>query len=185
VVEYLGPSRRLGLIPLTGKDVAVFATVRGQTGPSSLDASPASDHFAGFPEPGPALLAAGGTGRPEAILWLPWPLLSRGAVALVGDAAHAMCPNLAQGAALAMEDAVVLAACLAHHGGVEEALIDYGRQRRARVLAVGGASLAAGSIAHLAHPAACSARDRLLDAVAPTGPILSHLLAWSPRHRAS
>ena len=33
-------------------------------------------------------------------------------VVLVGDAAHGMSPNMAQGAALAFEDALVLAACL-------------------------------------------------------------------------
>lgn len=37
---------------------------------------------------------------------------SRGRVLLVGDAAHAMSPNMAQGAAMAMEDALVLADCL-------------------------------------------------------------------------
>jgi FAD-dependent urate hydroxylase len=36
----------------------------------------------------------------------------RGAVVLVGDAAHGMSPNMAEGAALAFEDALVLAACL-------------------------------------------------------------------------
>ncbi len=56
---------------------------------------------------------------PEA--WLKWalydrrPLLkwSQGAVALIGDAAHPMLPYLAQGAAMAIEDAAVAAQCLA------------------------------------------------------------------------
>src|SRR5579885_800853 len=58
-------------------------------------------------------------GLPEA--WLKWALhehrpvsrWSRGPVALLGDAAHAMLPFLAQGAAMAIEDAVVAAQCLA------------------------------------------------------------------------
>ncbi len=61
-----------------------------------------------------ALLAA-----PQA--WLKWalydrrPLLrwSKGAAALLGDAAHPMLPYLAQGAAMAIEDAAVAAQCLA------------------------------------------------------------------------
>jgi salicylate hydroxylase len=53
--------------------------------------------------------------------WLKWalyetrPLVSfaQGAAALLGDAAHAMLPFLAQGAAMAIEDAAVAAQCLA------------------------------------------------------------------------
>jgi salicylate hydroxylase len=56
---------------------------------------------------------------PEA--WLKWalydrrplPTFSQGAAALLGDAAHPMLPFLAQGAAMAIEDAVVAARCLA------------------------------------------------------------------------
>jgi hypothetical protein len=38
---------------------------------------------------------------------------SRGSVLLIGDAAHAMSPNMAEGAAMALEDSLVLAECLA------------------------------------------------------------------------
>ena len=56
---------------------------------------------------------------PEA--WLKWALYDRrplanwshGAAALLGDAAHPMLPYLAQGAAMAIEDAAVAARCLA------------------------------------------------------------------------
>jgi salicylate hydroxylase len=58
-------------------------------------------------------------GAPEA--WLKWALYDRrplthwsqGPVALLGDAAHPMLPYLAQGAAMAIEDAAVVAQCLA------------------------------------------------------------------------
>jgi salicylate hydroxylase len=53
--------------------------------------------------------------------WLKWalydlkpiPRWSQGPVALLGDAAHPMLPYLAQGAAMAIEDAAVVAQCLA------------------------------------------------------------------------
>jgi salicylate hydroxylase len=53
-------------------------------------------------------------------------------VALLGDAAHPMLPYLAQGAAMAIEDADVLARCLGSHPKPEQALLAYAHQRWAR-----------------------------------------------------
>ncbi|GAA4450231.1 FAD-dependent monooxygenase [Phytohabitans houttuyneae] len=57
---------------------------------------------------------------------------SRGPVVLVGDAAHATAPTLAQGAAMAMEDAVVLAQSLRRSATVPEALEAFEERRRPR-----------------------------------------------------
>jgi FAD-dependent urate hydroxylase len=56
----------------------------------------------------------------------------QGAVALVGDAAHGMSPNMAQGASLAFEDALVLAACLRDAATVTDALARFVARRRPR-----------------------------------------------------
>jgi 2-polyprenyl-6-methoxyphenol hydroxylase-like FAD-dependent oxidoreductase len=53
-------------------------------------------------------------------------------VVLLGDAAHAMTPDLGQGACQAIEDAVVLAASL-NDNDLEAGLAEYDRVRRARV----------------------------------------------------
>lgn len=57
---------------------------------------------------------------------------SRGAVLLIGDAAHATSPNMAQGAAMGLEDAIVLAECLAAAGNITEAIAAHERRRRPR-----------------------------------------------------
>lgn len=56
----------------------------------------------------------------------------RGRVVLVGDAAHATSPNMAEGAAMALEDALVLADCLAGLGPVPAALSAFEERRRPR-----------------------------------------------------
>jgi len=70
------------------------------------------------------------TVRPDA----PWTAQN---VALIGDAAHAMTPFAAQGAAMAIEDAQTLAANVAAApGNMLAALTDWERTRRPRVAAV-------------------------------------------------
>jgi 2-polyprenyl-6-methoxyphenol hydroxylase-like FAD-dependent oxidoreductase len=68
----------------------------------------------------------------------PLPGLVAGRVALVGDAAHAMTPDLGQGACLAFEDAVVLGAVLAgaSPADVPAALRRYDERRSPRTAAL-------------------------------------------------
>jgi salicylate hydroxylase len=90
--------------------------------------------------------------------WLKWPLLTvsptgtwvSGSVALLGDAAHAMLPFLAQGGAMAIEDATVLGRSLAMHPDDPPAALQlYETERRARVRRVWRAAKAAGELYHL------------------------------------
>jgi 2-polyprenyl-6-methoxyphenol hydroxylase-like FAD-dependent oxidoreductase len=60
------------------------------------------------------------------------PTWTRGTVALLGDAAHAMEPNLAQGAAQAIEDAEALLVALRAGGDLSESLATYAAARRGR-----------------------------------------------------
>lgn len=61
------------------------------------------------------------------------PVWHRGAMLIIGDAAHAASPSSGQGASMAMEDAVVLATCLRDLPDVSQAFAGYERLRRARV----------------------------------------------------
>jgi 2-polyprenyl-6-methoxyphenol hydroxylase-like FAD-dependent oxidoreductase len=57
---------------------------------------------------------------------------SRGSVLLIGDAAHATSPNMAEGAAMALEDGLVLAECVADGGDLAQAVARFQVRRRPR-----------------------------------------------------
>ena len=61
------------------------------------------------------------------------PSYYQGRMLLIGDAAHAFSPLLAQGAAMAIEDAVALAELLSGSGDIDQALRSYESRRRPRV----------------------------------------------------
>jgi salicylate hydroxylase len=91
------------------------------------------------------------------------PRWSSGRVTLLGDAAHPVLPFLAQGGALAIEDAETLAGCLAGLPDPVQALARYEALRRPRARRIQDASRRNGVIYHLGGlPAA--ARDLVLQA---------------------
>jgi salicylate hydroxylase len=158
---WLGPKAHLVHYPLAGgREVNIVAIV-DEPAPGegwSLPGDPdwLTERFAAWCEPATAIVAA-------PTRWLKWPINTidpagrwvAGPVALIGDAAHAMSPFLAQGAAMAIEDAVVIARELAAHSDdVTKALNRYVRVRRRRVIRVTRASRSNADLYHLAQPIA-------------------------------
>lgn len=86
--------------------------------PQPADLERMRAYFAGFHSEVRQVLAA----CPSATRWpilerAPLPLWSRGRIVLLGDACHPMRPHMGQGAAMAMEDAAMLARCIEHFRG--------------------------------------------------------------------
>jgi 2-polyprenyl-6-methoxyphenol hydroxylase-like FAD-dependent oxidoreductase len=103
------------------------------------------DAFAGFAEPARHVVGAASSLMRSALYDRePLAVWSDGAVTLLGDACHPMLPFMAQGAGMALEDAVVLGRCLdgVTREGVEPALARYASARVARTSAVQGGSRA-------------------------------------------
>lgn len=83
----------------------------------------------------------------------------QGRIVMLGDAAHPILPFLGLGAALAIEDGVVLARCLEQFGDVEEACGAYQQTRCDRVNSVRNQTIRQGEIIQ-AGETSCAAMQR-------------------------
>jgi salicylate hydroxylase len=176
---WMGPNAHLVAYPISGaRQINVVAVVSGtwsRPGWSAPgDANEIRSAFASAPWPAAARMLIGAVDG-----WRKWALFTvpdghewtDGAIALLGDAAHAMLPFAAQGAGMAIEDAAALAKCLGasqHEGGptIPAALQRYARLRRSRVARVQRAARQSGRIYHL-RGAAALARDLAIKAMGP------------------
>jgi salicylate hydroxylase len=173
---WMGPDAHLVAYPISGaQQINVVAVVPGTWNRPGWSApgevGEIKNAFASSRWPGPARMMIGAVDG-----WRKWALFtvpggggwSKGAIALLGDAAHAMLPFAAQGAAMAIEDAAVLAKCLGATGetgtGIPDALKRYARLRRSRISRVQRAARRAGQIYHLTGPMAL-ARDLAIKAM--------------------
>lgn len=86
---------------------------------------------------------------------------------LVGDAAHGTLPTMAQGATMAMEDALVLAESLRSHGDIGSALPAYEARRKPRAQWVQHQSLKRMGLARLTAPPLVYLRNQLMKALGP------------------
>ncbi|GAA1589532.1 FAD-dependent monooxygenase [Actinomadura kijaniata] len=142
--------------------------------------------FAGWHDPIPALLAAAtddGLLQHDTYELPDLPAFTAGRVALIGDAAHAMTPNLGQGACQALEDAVVLGRALGPGAAVPEALRAYDRERRPRAQGVARRSRRLGAMAQRSAFPLVGARNAAMRAM-PAGLYarsLEPVLGWGGR----
>jgi len=168
--EFLGRGQRIGLVPVSESRLYVWTTFNSpQDLPPALEDLGAFQRF--FAQFGDARVrrALAGLRSPEDIISteieeLELERWSRGRAVLLGDAAHAMTPNIGQGAGMAMEDAAVLADELAAAArgaqDLEGALGRYEARRRPRVASVMGLSRTVGEDGQRSGRLACWLRNR-------------------------
>lgn len=133
-IETWGRKGRFGLVPLSNNRIYWFACVNGKERDPHLRTytiRKLMKRFESYHEPIPQILAQTADRQMlhHDIYYLP-PIrrIVFGRVVLLGDAAHAMTPNMGQGAGQSIEDAVILASQLKQNP-MTEALKRYERER--------------------------------------------------------
>lgn len=159
-VEYWGSGRRIGLVSVGEGTVYYYLVADAPPGdPGPDDVSSLRRHFAGFAGEAGEVLRRLDALPPyhHDLFELDRPTWGIGQVLLLGDAAHSMTPNLGQGAAMAIEDALALGPAL--RPGSAGALDRYRAVRRRRVRTVQLQSRRVGSLAQLHGAGARAVRD--------------------------
>jgi 2-polyprenyl-6-methoxyphenol hydroxylase-like FAD-dependent oxidoreductase len=157
--EMWGSGTRFGVAPIDAERVYCFAVAnapRGELDPAVGRVERFRTRFAEFGGQVPDILRT--VERPEELIHndleelpvVPW-FSSR--VVLVGDAAHAMTPNMGQGAAMALEDSAVLVELLRGGGPIAETLDAFAARRQSRVRWIVDQSRRIGRIGQLENPA--------------------------------
>ncbi|GAA1436848.1 FAD-dependent monooxygenase [Microlunatus lacustris] len=193
--ETWGRGLRFGVAPLGDGRVYWFAVASVPAGGRTPDEhAEVRRLFGRWHAPVPALLEAT---DPAAVLRhdvhdLAHPLRTfrRGGCVLLGDAAHAMTPDLGQGGNLALEDGVTLARLLGAQAREEQpdptaldaALARYDRLRRRRTRPVARQARALGRMGQVADPVAAALRDAVLRRVPPSAAAsrVRAMQAWEP-----
>lgn len=173
--ETWGSGLRFGLAPLRDGRVYWFAVA---TMPSDAvfddEFVQVRRLFDGWHDPIPELIAAT---EPASVFRLPIkdlagpvPAFRRGSCVLLGDAAHAMTPDLGQGGGQAMEDAATLAALVGplaqetvpDPDALARALDEYDRVRRRRTQPIARRARTVGALAHVRGRFGVSVRNTVL-----------------------
>ncbi|MFE6866735.1 FAD-dependent oxidoreductase [Kitasatospora sp. NPDC057692] len=190
--EVWGRGRLAGVVPLAGGRVYVYGAALAPAGARAADGDERAEllrRYGGWCAPVPELFASA---DPAAVLrhdvWEladPLPAYHRGRVALLGDAAHAMCPFQGQGACQAVEDAVVLAAGVRPGEDPATGLPAYTAARLPRATAIVDGSRAIGALVARRSPLTVLARDLALTAAGllPDRTLLARAAAtydWHP-----
>jgi 2-polyprenyl-6-methoxyphenol hydroxylase-like FAD-dependent oxidoreductase len=169
--ESWGRGRRFGIVPMGDGRVYWYATQNAaEGGRDSVGQAKQNlaQLFRGWHDPVEALIESTGDSailRNDIYDREPLPRWSENRVTLLGDAAHPMTPNLGQGGCQAIEDAVVLAACLARSDHVDSGLRDYQDRRIPRTSGIVLQSRRIGEMAQWENPLLCFMRNVTVRAV--------------------
>lgn len=193
IEAWLGPSRHAVAYPIRGgRDTNLVLISREKShDPSMLgtatsrqtEKSALLQDFAGWDKRLLALVEAAGPATAWPLSTCDRPKLDRSppGIVLIGDAAHAMLPYAAQGAAMAIEDGWSIAVALRQASSIDEAIARHHAERRPRIEKVRARVAFHRFVYHLPWPLSLG-RDEVLRLRSPSALArdLSWLYDWTP-----
>ncbi|HEX7053119.1 MAG TPA: NAD(P)/FAD-dependent oxidoreductase [Burkholderiales bacterium] len=129
-IEYWSGNRRLLYNPCSGTHLYLALTMLHEDEPARMLPLRKELWKASFPRLAPLVERIGEEARYDRFEYIRLKRWSAGRAAVIGDAAHAIPPNIGQGAGCAMMNALSLAFYLDRHATVEEALHAWERAER-------------------------------------------------------
>jgi 2-polyprenyl-6-methoxyphenol hydroxylase-like FAD-dependent oxidoreductase len=174
VTETWGPGQRFGITPREDGHTNWYASamVPERSAAPAGELAELRDRFGGWHAGVRRILDA--LREPDILrhdlydLRPPLPTYVSGNAVLIGDAAHAMTPDLGRGACEALIDAVTLARCVSGVARIADGLVAYDRMRRRPTQRLARMSRLVGRMAHARRFRA--ARDLAARAAAAVGP---------------
>lgn len=164
--EAWGKANRFGFGQINGKQVYWFALIDSSEKAAFYQGKNWRKHFASYDPlvkdllektPDSAIYTDGIADLDQLKTWF------EGNVCLIGDAAHAMTPNMGQGAGQSIEDALALARFLAQNKNhVEQGFQEFQNYRKKKVKQIIDNSWRIGKIAHAKSSIAISLRNAMM-----------------------
>ncbi|PGB01233.1 FAD-dependent monooxygenase [Bacillus toyonensis] len=154
-IETWGTNGRFGIVPLPNNEVYWYALINAKARDRKYTAYTTADlynHFKSYHSPIPDILnnASDVTMIHRDIVDItPMKQFFDKRIVFIGDAAHALTPNLGQGACQAIEDAIILAECIKKNAHYRQAFIEYEQKRRARIEIISNTAWKVGKMAQI------------------------------------
>ncbi|GED71801.1 hypothetical protein BRE01_55030 [Brevibacillus reuszeri] len=159
---------RFGLVPLPNNQLYWYALINAkERDPKFAKYTPQelAKHFTDYHEPVTRII---NETKPEQMIHRdivdihPMEQFFIGRTVFIGDSAHAITPNMGQGACQAIEDANILAECIVRNQHIEQAFKKYDNHRQERIQALSKQCWQLGKIAQFENGLAVAFRNTIL-----------------------
>ncbi|WNJ21138.1 FAD-dependent oxidoreductase [Pontibacter sp. G13] len=155
MTETWGPSKRFGIVPLSRDRVYWFAVVSGPARDPNMRDWSMDDLQREYAEFHPDVVQVLAASKDASLLhhdlydFEPLSSYSKGNILLIGDAAHAMTPNMGQGAGMSIEDAATWVSLMSEELPMSERLRAFDHYRVKRCREIVKTSWMIGRMAHI------------------------------------